>query len=501
MSSDTDPTQEAPQTQTETQAQAAPSLLDQAIQATKRTEPDETRNLLDNLMQSVMEGTVTWDKSVSRTFKQALDLIDQKLSRQLNAVMHHEKFQKLEGSWRGLHYLVHNSNTNDMLRIRVCNITKRELFKDLDTAVEFDQSQIFKKIYTAEYDTPGGTPYGALIGDYEFTNHPEDMDLLRGIAGVAAAGFTPFLSAASCNLFEFDDWTELAKPRDLSSTFRSVKYTKWKSFREIEDSRFVTLAMPRVLARLPYGATTKPVEEFHYEEAPIDAQGVARAASHKDYCWMNAAFVLGTRLTDAFDRYGWCTAIRGAESGGRVENLPTHIFTSDDGDPDMKCPTEVGITDRREKELSDLGFLPLCHYKNQDYAVFFGAQTTQKPKKYDTAEATANAAISARLPYMMATSRFAHYLKVMARDKIGSFAEREDIEKWLNRWINNYVNSNPNATQEQRSKYPLREARIVVQEVPGAPGSYKAQAFMRPWLQFEELTAALSMVAELPNQV
>lgn len=216
---------------------------------------------------------------------------------------------------------------------------------------------------------------------------------------------------------------------------------------------------------------------------------------------MNAAFVLGTRLTDAFDRYGWCTAIRGAESGGRVENLPTHIFTSDDGDPDMKCPTEVGITDRREKELSDLGFLPLCHYKNQDYAVFFGAQTTQKPKKYDTAEATANAAISARLPYMMATSRFAHYLKVMARDKIGSFAEREDIEKWLNRWINNYVNSNPNATQEQRSKYPLREARIVVQEVPGAPGSYKAQAFMRPWLQFEELTAALSMVAELPNQV
>ncbi len=478
----------------------APSLLQQAIEATKQTEPDRAKELLENLVEEALKGTVTWSKNLTASLKQAITAIDTQISRQLAAIMHHPDFQKLEGTWRGLHYLVMNSETGEYLKIRVFNISKRELFKDLDKAVEFDQSQIFKKIYTAEFDMPGGEPYGALVGDYEFTKHPEDIALLQNMSQVAAAGFAPFISAASPNLFGFDRWTELVKPRDLAKTFQSVEYTKWKSFRQTEDARFVTLAMPRVLARLPYGALTKPVEEFDYEEAPIDVGGVAREAAHENYCWMNAAYVLSARLTDAFAKYGWCTAIRGAEGGGKVENLPAHIFTSDDGDPDLKCPTEIGITDRREAELSKLGFLPLCHYKNTDYAVFFGAQTTQEPKKYDRPEATANAAISARLPYILAASRFAHYLKVMARDKIGSFMEASNVEDWLNRWIQNYVNSNPNASQEQKARYPLAAAQIKVEAIPGKPGSYNAVAWLRPWLQMEELTASLRMVAELPKQ-
>jgi type VI secretion system protein ImpC len=318
------------------------------------------------------------------------------------------------------------------------------------------------------------------------------------VSNVAAAAFAPFISAAGPGMFGFDSYTELAKPRDLAKIFETSDYMKWRSFRDSEDARFVSLVMPRTLARLPYGNATKAIEEFNYEEAPYDATGAAKAMDHQEYCWMNAAYAMGTRLTDAFSQYGFCTAIRGAEGGGKVENLPTHVFQSDDGDMDAKCPTEIAITDRREFELSNLGFLPLCHYKNTDYSVFFGAQTTQKPKKYDRPEATANAAISARLPYIMASSRFAHYLKVMARDKIGSFMEATDVERWLNRWILNYVNSNEQASQETKARYPLREAQVRVQEIPGRPGSYNAVAYLRPWLQMEELTTSLRMVARIP---
>ena len=279
-----------------------------------------------------------------------------------------------------------------------------------------------------------------------------------------------------------------------------MEYTKWRSFRDSEDARFVSLVMPRTLARLPYGAATKPIDEFGYEEAPFDESGAARSMDHGHYCWMNAAYVMGTRLTDAFAQTGFCTAIRGAEGGGKVENLPFHVFTSDDGDLDAKCPTEIAITDRREKELSDIGFLPLCHYKNTDYAVFFGAQSAQKPKKYDRPEATANAAISARLPYLMATSRFAHYLKVMARDWVGSFMEAGDVEQRLNRWIQNYVNANENAGQEMKARFPLREARVEVKDIPGRPGSYNAVAYLRPWLQMEELTTSMRLVARIPQR-
>src|SRR5262249_48764104 len=338
------------------------------------------------------------------------------------------------------------------LKIKMFNVSKRDLFKDVTKAVEFDQSQIFKKLYENEFGTPGGEPYGALIGDYEFNTHPDDVELLSKMSNVAAAAFCPFISAASPTMLGLGEWGELSKPRDLEKIFETAEYTKWRGFRDSEDARFVTLAMPRVLARLPYGASTKPIEEFEYEETELDAQGRSKPVPHEHYTWMNASYVLGAKMTDAFAKYGFCVAIRGAEGGGKVEGLPAHVFTSDDGDTDLKCPTEVGITDRREAELSKLGFLPLCHYKNTDYAVFFGAQTCQRPKKYDRPEATANAAISARLPYIMATSRIAHYLKVMARDKIGSFMEVTDCENWLNRWIKNYVNANPQSGQEMKAK-------------------------------------------------
>jgi type VI secretion system protein ImpC len=492
-----------PQVQEQTQPTVAPaiaevSLLDQAINATKVTEPDRTRELLRTLTAEALEGTVTYSRSVTQTLTKAIAAIDAQISGQLAEIMHHPKFTQLEGTWRGLTYLIMNSETGSALKIRALNVSKQTLGKDLSKAVEFDQSELFKKIYENEFGMPGGEPYGALIGDYEFTAHPEDIELLTNISQVAAAAFAPFIAAASPKLLGLSSYTELSQPRDLEKIFESIEYAKWRSFRDSEDSRFVVLAMPKVLMRLPYGKATKPIDEFDYEEAPYDVNGAAKPMRHEDYCWGNAAYVLGARLTDAFAKYGWCTAIRGTEGGGKVENLPSHVFTSDDGDPDQKCPTELGITDRREAELSKLGFLPLCHYKNTDYAVFFGGQTVQKPKKYDRPEATANAAISARLPYILASSRFAHYLKVMARDKIGSFMEASDCEAWLNRWINNYVNSNEKAGQETKARYPLRQAKIEVREIPGRPGSYNAIAYLRPWLQLEELTASLRLVARIP---
>jgi type VI secretion system protein ImpC len=488
--------------QTESSAQSAESsfsLLDQITSAMPRAvERDEAQDMVRNLIGAAMQGTLVWDKSVTKTIRQAIKQIDEKMSRQLAAVMHDPLFQKLEGSWRGLHHLVMNTETSKQLKLRVLNVTKRDLFKDLDKAVEFDQSQLFKKLYEDEFGMPGGEPYGALVGDYEFTNHPEDIDMLEKIGGVCAAAHCPFISAADPALFGFESWTDLTKPRDLEKIFMGKKYTKWNSFRDSDDARYVTLVMPRVLARLPYGASTKPVEEFGYEEVELDSKGEAKKTSHADYCWMNAAYVMGTNMTRAFAETQWCTAIRGMENGGRVDGLPVHNFVSDDGEIDSKCPTEIGITDRREAELSKEGFLPLCHYKNTDYSVFFGAQTCQRPKKYDKPDATANAAISARLPYIMAASRIAHFLKCIARDKIGSFMERKDMEDFLKRWIANYVLGDSNPSPEMKARYPLAEAAISVEEIPGAPGSYNAVAMLRPWLQLEELTTSLRMVAKLP---
>jgi type VI secretion system protein ImpC len=481
---------------TETLDAPAP-LLDQVIAATRQTTPDRTQDLLKTLTDEAMKGTVTYDRNLTLTLNGAIAAIDAKISRQLSAIMQSEKFTKLEGAWRGLHHLVSNSETSANLKIRVLNASKRDLSRDLSKAVEFDQSRLFKSIYEDEFGTPGGEPMGAIIGDFEFDNSFEDVQLLQGLAAISAAAFAPLISAASPKLFGFEDYRELARPRDLEKIFQSSEYIKWRSFRDSEDSRFVTLALPRVLARLPYGRDTVRIDEFDYDEAIGRENG---QLPHANYTWMNAAYVLGARLTNAFSINGWCTAIRGAENGGKVEDLPMHLFTSDDGDLDVKCPTEVGITDRRDAELGKLGFLPLCHYKNTDYAVFFGAQTAHKPKIYDRPEATANAAISARLPYIMATSRFAHFLKVMGRDKIGSFMEAEDCERWLNRWISGYVNANDAAGEDMRAKFPLRDAKVTVQEVAGKPGSYNAVAWMRPWLQMEELTTSLRMVARIPEK-
>lgn len=477
-------------------------LLDTMIKSFPKSVNRETaHDNLKALIDDIMSGEVTMGKSVIRTIDERMDKIDAEISKQLAAVMHSPKFQKLEGSWRGLHHLVDKSETGEFLKLRVMHCTKRELFKDMDKAVEFDQSLLFKKIYETEYGILGGTPYGSLIGDYEFTNHPEDIDLLAKVSGVAASAFCPFISAASPELLGFESFTELSKPRDLTTIFDTIEYTKWKTFRESEDSRFAVLTMPRVLSRLPYGAATKPVDEFKYEECQSDARGKHLPLPHAHYAWMNSAYVMGARLTDSFAKHGWCTAIRGVENGGKVEGLPAHIFMSDDGDPDLKCPTEIGITDRREKELSDLGFLPLCHYKGRDFSVFVGGQTTQRPKKYVDPAATSNAAISAGLPYILSASRIAHYLKVIARDKIGGFLEADECQAWLERWISQYICVDEKPTDEVKKKYPLKAAQIEVKPVPGKPGSYNAVAHLRPWLYFEELTTSIRMVAELPSAV
>jgi len=477
-----------------TQTVEATSLLDQAIEATKQTDSEEAQALLKTLTEEAMKGTVKWDKNLTVTFRKAIETIDAAISSQLREVMHNDRFQQLEGSWRGAHHLVMNSETSRTLKLKMFNASKKEVAKDLAKAVEFDQSQTFKKLYENEFGSPGGEPYGALVGDYQFSNHPDDIELLSNMSNVAAASFCPFLTASSPDFFGFDDWSELSKPRDLSRIFDSAEYTKWRSFRESEDSRFVTMAMPRFLSRLPYGQDSKPIEEFAYEEFA----GLEKP-ENGNYCWSSAAYLLGARLTSSFAQSGWCTAIRGAEGGGRVDDLPMHLTSTDDGDIDMQCPTEIAITDRREAELSGLGFMPLSHYKNTDYAVFFGGQTAQKSAVYDSHDATANAEISSRLPYIMATSRIAHYLKVMARDKVGSFMEAEDMQQWLNKWINGYVNASEEGGQDMRAQYPLREAKIEVKPVPGTAGSYSAVAWLRPWLQMEELTTSLRMVARIPE--
>lgn len=472
------------------------SLLEQVITETRIGRDDEqreqSRRQIATLVEEVMKGSLTVSKNLETMINARIADIDQLLSRQLNEIMHHEDFQKLEGSWRGLSYLVQQSETSTQLKLRVLNVNKDELRKDLERASEFDQSALFKKVYEEEYGTFGGAPFSALLGDYEFGRHPQDMSLLEHISHVAAAAHAPFIAAANSQMFNLDSFTDIGVPRDAAKIFDTAEYTKWRSFRESEDSRFVGLTLPHILMRLPYGPETVPVEGFNYKE---DVDG----KDHGKYLWGNAAWAMGTRLTEAAAKYGWCVAIRGVEGGGLVEGLPTHTFHTDEGDVALKCPTEIAITDRREKELSDLGFIPLVHCKGTDYAAFFGAQSAQKARKYDTDAANANARLSTQLQYIMATSRFAHYLKTICRDKIGSFMTRGDCEAFLNRWIQNYVVGSDDAGQEMKARYPLREARVDVSEVPGKPGVYRAAAFLRPHFQLDELTVSLRLVAELPQ--
>ena len=495
----TDP-QSASQAATTITGETGLSLLDQAISVTKQTEPDRMKELLATFAEAAMNDTVRFDKNLTLTLRDAVAKLDAQISQQLAAVMHHKRFLEVEGTWRGLRYLVDQTETGPDIKIKVLNTTKREISKDFEKYGK-DQSVLYKKIYEEQLGMPGGQPFGSLIGDYYFGKGAEDVQLLRDIAGVASDAFCPFLSAAEPSMFGKDSFTEMSDGKAVTGQFEGPTSLKWNNFRKTPEAAFVTLTMPRVLARVPYGSETKRVDSFNYEEAPFDAAGNPKSLGHDQYCWMNAAYALGTRLTSAFAEHGWCTAIRGAEGGGKVENLPTHIFKTDEGDVDAKCPTEIGITSRRELELSNLGFLPLCHYKNEDYAVFFGAQTTKKPEEYHNApDSDANAKIAARLPYVLATSRFAHYLKIMARDKIGTFMEVEDCGKWLQSWISGYVNATDNAGQDQRAKFPLREALVKVTPVPGSPGEYAATAWLRPWLQFEALSTSMRLVAKIPKQ-
>jgi type VI secretion system protein ImpC len=469
-------------------------ILDEGRLARDESQTERAKDMIAEFVQQVMQGQMTVSKDMEATINARIAAIDKLLSAQLNEIMHAEEFQKLEGSWRGLHHLVHNSETSTMLKIRVMNVSKKDLLKDLERAAEFDQSALFKKVYEEEFGTFGGAPFGTLIGDYEFGNHPQDMSLLEKISNVAAAAHAPFISAASAGLFGWDTYTDLTEVRDLAKIFDRTEYVKWRSFRESEDSRYVGLTLPHTLMRLPYGQETVPTESFNFEE---DVDG----KDHKKYLWGNAAYSFGTRLTEAFAMYNWCVAIRGVEGGGLVQGLPSHTFQTDEGEVALKCPTEIAITDRREKEFSDLGFIPLVHCKNTDYAAFFGAQSSNKAKKYDTDFANANARLSTQLQYMFAVSRFAHYLKAMMRDKIGSFMSRKDCEMFLNRWINNYVTEDDTASPATKAQYPLREARIEVAEVPGKPGVYKAVAFLRPHFQLDELSVSLRLVADLPPPV
>ncbi|MBX9805409.1 MAG: type VI secretion system contractile sheath large subunit [Alphaproteobacteria bacterium] len=480
---------------TDAPAAAEETALDVLMSKGKLARDDSqkpfARDLVTEFVNQVLEqGTVVSNDTVAFINQRILE-IDDLIGNQLNEIMHDPAFQKLEGSWRGLNYLVMNTETAVHLKLRLMNITKKELLDDLEKAVEFDQSQMFKKIYEEEYGTFGGHPYSCLVGDFEFTRHPQDMELLQKMSQVAAAAHAPFLTAADPKLFDLDKFEHLGVPRDLSKIFESLEMIKWNSFRETEDSRYVAMLLPRVLMRLPYGANTLPAEGLNFEE------DVAGADTSK-FCWTNPAYILGQRITNAFSLYKWTAAIRGVEGGGIVEGLPAFTFKTTDGDIALKCPTETAITDRREKELSDLGFISLCHCKGTDYAAFFGGQTTQKPKIYNLDDANANANLSARLPYILAASRFAHYIKVIMRDKIGSFLTRDNVEKYLNTWIASYVVINDNASQPVKAKFPLREARIDVYEIPGKPGSYRSVIYLRPHFQMEELSASIRMVATLP---
>jgi type VI secretion system protein ImpC len=471
------------------------SLLNKEFKPKSDKAQEAVATAVQTLAEQALSQTALVSDDTIATIENIIAAIDEKLTGQINLILHNEEFSKLEGAWRGLHYLVNNTETDENLKIRVLNISKTDVGKQIKRykGTAWDQSPLFKKLYEEEYGTPGGEPYGCLIGDFEFSHHPQDVEMLTGIAQISAAGHTPFITAASPTLLNMDTWQELSNPRDLTKIFSTPEYAAWRSLRESEDSKYLGLSMPRTLARLPYGADTEPVEEFAFEEDTGDAD-------HSKYCWQNSAYAMAVNINRSFKEYGWCSRIRGVESGGVVEGLPVHSFPTDDGGVDMKCPTEIAITDRREAELAKNGFMPLSHWKNTDYAVFVGAQSLHQPAEYDDPDATANANLAARMPYLFATCRFAHYLKCIVRDKVGSFKERTDMERWLNDWILQFVDGDPaHSSETTKAQKPLAAAEVVVEEVEGNPGYYSSKFFLRPHYQLEGLTVSLRLVSKLPS--
>jgi type VI secretion system protein ImpC len=471
------------------------SLLQKEFKPKTDKAKDAVESAVRTLAEQALSDTNLVSGDVLGTIEALIAQLDKKLSEQVNQILHNSEFQALESAWRGLHYLVNNTETDETLKVRVMNVSKGEVHKTLKKykGTAWDQSPIFKRLYEEEYGQFGGEPYGCLVADYYFDNSAPDVELLTQMAQVAAAAHAPLITAADPGVMLMDSWQELANPRDLTKIFQTPEHAAWRSFRESEDSRYVGLAMPRFLARAPYGAKTNPVEEFNFEE---DTGG----SDSKKFTWSNAAYAMAVNINRSFKNYGWCSQIRGIESGGAVEGLPVHTFPTDDGGMDMTCPTEIAISDRREAELAKNGFMPLVHKKNSDFAAFIGAQSLHKPAEYDDPDATANANLAARLPYLFATCRFAHYLKCIVRDKIGSFKERSDMQVWLNNWIGRYVENNPaTATEADKARKPLAGAEVVVEEIEGNPGYYGAKFFLRPHYQLEGLTVSLRLVSKLPS--
>ena len=478
-----------------TEASDFSSLLNKEFKPKSDRAKEEVESAVSTLAQYVLKGVSTVSDDAIKSIQSIIAEIDRKLTDQVNLILHNAEFQKLESAWRGLHYMVNNTETDELLKIRVMNISKKELAKTLKKfkGTSWDQSPLFKKIYEEEFGQFGGEPFGCLMGDYHFDHSPQDVELLAQIAQISAASHAPFITGVSPSTLQMDSWSELANPRDLTKIFSTPDYAAWRSLRESDDARYIGMAMPRFLSRLPYGAKTDPVDEFDFEED-------TEAANSSNYTWSNAAYAMATNINRSFKLYGWCSRIRGIESGGAVENLPVHSFPTDDGGVDMKCPTEIAISDRREAELAKAGFMPLIHKKNSDFAAFIGAQSLQKPAEYDDPDATANANLAARLPYLFATCRFAHYLKCIVRDKIGSFKEKDDMQKWLNNWIMNYVDGDPaNSSETTKAMKPLAAAEVVVEEVEGNPGYYTSKFFLRPHYQLEGLTVSLRLVSKLPS--
>ncbi len=470
------------------------SLLQKEFKPKSDKAKEAVENAVRTLAEQALSSTTLISGDVLGTIESLIAQLDLKLSEQINHILHHPEFQALESAWRGLHHLVNNTETDETLKIRVMNISKTEMHKTLKKykGTAWDQSPIFKKLYEEEYGQFGGEPYGSLVADYYFDNSAPDVELLAQMAQVAAAAHAPLISAADPGVMMMDSWQELANPRDLTKIFQTPEHAAWRAFRESDDSRYVGLAMPRFLARAPYGAKTNPVENFNFEEDT--------AGGSDKFTWSNAAYAMAVNINRSFKNYGWCSQIRGIESGGAVEGLPVHTFPTDDGGVDMTCPTEIAISDRRDAELSKNGFMPLVHKKNSDLAAFIGAQSLHKPEEYDDPDATANANLAARLPYLFATCRFAHYLKCIVRDKIGSFKERADMEVWLNNWIRNDVEMNPaTASEGDKARRPLASAEVVVTEIEGNPGFYAAKFFLRPHYQLEGLTVSLRLVSKLPS--
>jgi len=471
------------------------SLLNREFKPKTDRAREAVENAVQTLAQQALANTTLVSDDALRSIEAMIAAIDRKLTEQVNLILHHEDFQGLESAWRGLHYLVNNTETDETLKIKVFNISKKELGKTLKKfrGTAWDQSPIFKKVYEEEYGQFGGEPYGLLVGDYYFDHSPQDVQLLGDIAAVAAGAHAPFIAAAAPTVMQMDSWSELSNPRDLTKIFGTPEYASWRSLRESEDSRYVGLAMPRYLARLPYGAKTEPVEEFAFEED-------TSAPESANYTWSNAAYAMATNITRAFKLYGWTTQIRGIESGGAVEALPTHTFPTDDGGVAMQCPTEIAISDRREAELAKNGFMPLVHKKNSDFAAFIGAQSLQKPQEYDDPAATANANLAARLPYLFATCRFAHYLKCMVRDKIGSSMTKSQLETWLGQWLMRYVDFSPgSSTDEYKAEHPLAEGKVVIEESEENPGYYNAKFYLKPHYQLEGVNVSLRLVSRMPK--